>query len=263
MKNQYFGDRRDYFKYDVLERLATDLDEVRQLTCLWMLTPPDGSGQGQVPFVPDPELPELTEFFRTRLISGDPGQTRVSAMGAYFSGRPFAFFSYRVDREDFATTTRARYFASVPEEALQRAVVFFDPDNGLEPGRTTEKHLRFEELAGVLGRMDACSVAVVFQYWRRVRDFWAVMANELVDRLHRPLAYIADPTLAFYVLASSADRRDEVREVLERIATRHTPGVPNHRLVASADDVSLGARRDGVNASTGMNNRADLGLPSG
>lgn len=45
MKNQYFGDRRDYFKYDVLERLATELHEVQRLTCLWMLTPPDGTGQ--------------------------------------------------------------------------------------------------------------------------------------------------------------------------------------------------------------------------
>ncbi len=64
MKNQDFGDARDYFKYDALERLATDLTHVDRLTCLWMLTPPDGTGQGKVPFVPDPELPELTAFFR-------------------------------------------------------------------------------------------------------------------------------------------------------------------------------------------------------
>jgi hypothetical protein len=44
VKNQYFGDRRDYFKYDVLERLATDLPQVERLTCLWILTRPDSSG---------------------------------------------------------------------------------------------------------------------------------------------------------------------------------------------------------------------------
>jgi hypothetical protein len=234
MKNQYFGDRRDYFKYDVLERLSTELPGLQRLTCLWMLTPPDGSGQGRVPFVPDPELPDLTRFFRRRLNSGDPRQTRVGEMGAYFVGRPFGFFSYRDDREDFGPATRSEYFASVPHEALQRAVVFFDPDNGMEPGRATEKHLRFEELAGVLARMDAPSVAVLFQYGRRVGDFWAVMARQLRDRLHRPLAYIAEPALAFYVLAGSADRRDEARGVLQRIATRHTPGVASHRIVATA-----------------------------
>jgi hypothetical protein len=67
-----------------------------------------------------------------------------------------------------------------------------------------------------------------------VRDFWAIMARHLTDRFHRPLAYIAEPTFAFYVLASSRDRRDEVREVLERITTRHTPGVSNHRFVGTA-----------------------------
>lgn len=49
MKNQYFGDKRDYFKYDVLERLAADVPEIQQLTCVWMLTPPDTTGQGKVP----------------------------------------------------------------------------------------------------------------------------------------------------------------------------------------------------------------------
>jgi hypothetical protein len=235
MKNQYFGDRRDYFKYDVLERLVTDLNDLQQLTCLWMLTPPDGTGQGHVPFVPDPELPQLTAFFRARLGSGEPTEPRVGEMAAYFEGRPFRFFSYRDDRDDFGPATRSEYFDSVPDEALKRAVVFFDPDNGMEPGRGTEKHLRFEELEGVLARMEGNSVAVVFQYSRRVRDFWTVMARHMANRLHLPLVFIADPTLAFYVLASSEDRRDKVREVLERIATRHTPGVANRRFVATAD----------------------------
>jgi len=114
--------------------------------------------------------------------------------------------------------------------------VFFDPDNGMEPGRATEKHLRFEELAGVLARMDATSVAVVFQYGRRVGDFWAVMARQLRDRLQCPLVCIAEPTLAFYVLAGSVDRRDEARGVLQRIAARHTPGMASHRIVTTADD---------------------------
>jgi hypothetical protein len=119
VKNQYFGDKRDYFKYDVLERLAADMPDIQQLTCVWMLTPPDATGQGRVPFVPDPELPELTAFFRSRLGSGDPDQTRAGEMRAYFEGHPFRFFSYRDDREDFGRATRAEYFASIPDEALR------------------------------------------------------------------------------------------------------------------------------------------------
>ncbi len=234
MKNQYFGDRRDYFKYDVLERLATDLRDIEQLTSLWMLTRPDSSGQGQVPFVPDPELPELTAFFRERLDSNDAARRRVTEMQTYFKDRPFRFFSYRDDRDDFDSMTRSEYFASVPDEALQHAVVFFDPDNGMEPGRGTERHLRFGELENILGRMDEPSVAVVFQYWRRVRNFWTVMAQELRERLGHPLVYIADPTLAFYVIADSDERRNQVQHVLEQIAIRHTPGISQGRKVSAA-----------------------------
>jgi hypothetical protein len=234
MKNQYFGDKRDYFKYDVLERLATDVSDIQQLTCVWMLTPRDASGQGRVPFVADPELPELTEFFRSRLDSGDRNRTRVAEMRVYFGGRPFRFFSYRDDREDFGVASRMEYFASIPDEALRSSVVFFDPDVGMEPAFGDEKHLRFDELASVLARMDETSLAVVFQYARRVPDFWTLMAHQLLDRAHRPLAYIAEPSLAFYVLSSSVPRRDETLEVLNRIAARHTPGVAARRIVGMA-----------------------------
>jgi hypothetical protein len=234
MKNQYFGDKRDYFTYDVLERLAANVPDIRQLTCLWMLTPPDTTGQGRVPFVADPELPELTAFFRSRLDSGDQNQTRVGEMRTYFEGRPFRFFSYRDDKEDFGLATRTEYFASIPDEALRRSVVFFDPDVGMEPGSGNEKHLRFAELAGVQERMDEASVAVVLQYARRVSDFWSLMAKQLWERLHRPLAYIAEPALALYVLASSSPRREAALEVLRGIATRPAPGVGARRVVGTA-----------------------------
>jgi hypothetical protein len=50
-----------------LDGLASDLVGVESLTCLWMLTPSDGSNQGLVTFVPDPELANLTAFFHDQL----------------------------------------------------------------------------------------------------------------------------------------------------------------------------------------------------
>ncbi len=235
MKQQYFGDARDYFKYDVLERLASDLGAIERLTCLWMLTAPDGTRQGQVPFTDDPELPELTEFFRERLVADDPAQRRVGEMRSYFANRPFALVSYRDDREDFGPGTRAEYFSCVADEALRRAVVFFDPDVGMEPGRATAKHLRFDELGEILSRMDRASVAVVFQYRRRVADCWELIASQLTMRLGCPVAYIAEGVLAFYVIAQSQSRLAEVVGVLERTARRHTPGAPLGRTVRMRD----------------------------
>ena len=93
MKNQYFGDARDYFKYDVLDRLACDLPEMHGLALLWMLTRSDRTDHGQVAFVPDPELPALTRFFHERLEPRDETRCRVSEMPLYFADRPFSTFS--------------------------------------------------------------------------------------------------------------------------------------------------------------------------
>jgi hypothetical protein len=170
VKNQYFGDARDYFKYDVLERLASDLTGIDALTCLWMLTRSDGTSQGQVKFVPDPELTALTAFFHDRLDPRDEARCQVSEMSYFFADRRFRLLSYRDDRDDFDWMTRARYFRDIPAESLSRAVVFFDPDTGIEPRRCTAAHLRFDELKSVVGRMDDQSVAVIFQFQRRVAD---------------------------------------------------------------------------------------------
>ena len=106
MKDEYFGDARDFFKYDVLERIASNLADIERLTCLWMLTRSDSTGQGKVSFVADPELPELTAFFRERLESEDASLRCVTEMRTYFKDRPVGFFSYRDDRDDFGWATR-------------------------------------------------------------------------------------------------------------------------------------------------------------
>jgi hypothetical protein len=240
MKNQYFGDRRDYFKYELLERLSADLPDIDRLTCLWMLTAPDRTGQGRVAFSSDPGLPELTRFFRSRLTASDPRKQRVLEMRSYFVNRPFACHSYRANREDFGSD-RHEYFAAIPAAWLERAVVFFDPDNGMEPTQVTEKHLRFEEVSDVLARMDPTSVVVIFQFARRLRDFWQTMARQLGHRLCRPVAYIADPTLAFYVVAKDRARLGEIVDVLQGVATRPRSAGASPRTVGYVGGAALDA----------------------
>jgi hypothetical protein len=125
VKDQYSGDARDYFKYDVLESILLAYGGLEQLTCIWMLTPPDVTGQGRVPLVPDPELPELTRFFRERQ---DPTRRRVAEMPTYLGRHGHSVFSYRDDRADFSNRARSNYFGDIPATALIASLVFFDPD---------------------------------------------------------------------------------------------------------------------------------------
>ena len=45
VKNQYFGDRNDFFKYDLLIFLAEHL-AAKKLSIVWMRTEDDGSQDG-------------------------------------------------------------------------------------------------------------------------------------------------------------------------------------------------------------------------
>ena len=46
VKNQYFGDQNDYFKYDLLLFLAEGLSGLKRLSVVWMLTANDKSNDG-------------------------------------------------------------------------------------------------------------------------------------------------------------------------------------------------------------------------
>jgi hypothetical protein len=215
VKDQYFGDARDYFKYHLLEEMMRNVPGLQRLVCLWMLTTPDDSGEGNVPFVVSPELPELSAFLRQRLQLGD---RRVRHMREYFRERDVEYVPWGDEPPYFTGDNRAAYFGSIPDGVLHRALVFFDPDIGLSSGRLTPKHLSFDDLGSVYNRLEHHSIALVYQHrWRRA-DFWEWMAFELKRRLGGPLGYIADPSVAFYVAPKATGQIEAINEVLERVA---------------------------------------------
>jgi len=215
MKNQYFGDKRDYFKYRLLEALTLGIPGLKQLTCLWMLTRPIENNDGRKPFVADPADSRLAAFL-VRCRAREVHDIRV--MQKYFQSTGCRFFSFRDQPKDyFSRENRSEYFRVVPDAALQRSLVFFDPDNGLEPdGGASSAHLRYQELAQVFSRMDTHSVAVVYQHLPRIKasTFWPTIATRISKQLKRPVAFVADGDLAFYVAPRDPSRFEPVMSVL-------------------------------------------------
>ena len=185
--------------------------------CVWMLTPPDDSREGNVRFNENPELSTLTTFLRRHLEAGD---RRIRHMRAYFAERGFEYIPWG-DEPPYFHEERQDYFTTIPEGHLRHTLVFFDPDVGLTHKSPTKKHLSFDELADIYDRMDDESVAVVFQYWVRKRDFWKTRAVEIASRLKSPVTYVADPSVAFYVIPRSPTRVDPIEQSLHRVASRH------------------------------------------
>src|SRR5688572_7944551 len=107
MKDQYFGDARDYFKYHLLEELMTRVPGAGRLVCLWMLTSPDRSSEGNVRFVESAELPELTAFLRRYLEAGD---RQVRHMREYFRDRGIEYLPWGDEPPYFTGPRRRVYF---------------------------------------------------------------------------------------------------------------------------------------------------------
>ncbi|GAC1578493.1 MAG: hypothetical protein NVS3B24_10970 [Candidatus Dormibacteria bacterium] len=215
VKDQYFGDSRDYFKYHLLESLVRQPPRIDRLVCLWMLTPPDLSGDGNVPLVESRELPELARFLLGHVQVDD---RKVKHLREYFRERGIEYLPWGDERPYFTRERRETYFRNVPADKLDNAVVFFDPDVGLTSSAPTPKHLAFEELKGVRARMGPDTIAVVYQHAQRKKDFWATMAAELRRSLQTSVGYVAESAVAFYIIPGAGMSPASIEEVLGTVA---------------------------------------------
>ena len=226
MKDQYFGDARDYLKYHLLQRLVTAVPSARRLTCLWMLTPPDRTGQGNVPFVKNDELPALSGFLASSLARGE---RRVRLLRAYFAEQQI---TYRPHGDEgppyFSQRTRAAYFESVPSGDLNDAIVFCDPDVGVTWGKPTAKHIHIDELRTLWDRMGDTSVLVVVQFAQRKPSFFPARAKALEEACAAPVRWVQEHPVAFFVLpkpaADTAAVERAMRDVAESAGRRRVYG---------------------------------------
>lgn len=228
MKNQYFGDRRDLFKYDLL----LDLIEAHgfgNLTLVPMLTPDDGSGEGRLTQANcGGRRRALYDFFKTSIESHQQDIRRLHKIMPMY-GVDFKAFR---DGVWFEHEHSAEYFDAVPSKYLTQSVVFVDPDIGLETGSPSymrkqglEKYLLYSDLVSIWKRFSPNSVVVVYQHLqkdarkragdveRRVRD--------LQIRLKSSAWAIQWNYLAFVAATRDVDVADRIREAMQSHADRH------------------------------------------
>lgn len=222
MKNQFFGDKRDYLKYSLLETLATRTPDIRQLTCIWLLTPDTGSSHGSLQLQPCRGHEDLAAFLTQCRIDGIRD---VRSIERYFAGKSFRFNSFGSDATKTFGLHRDAYFAQVDEKWLHSAVVFLDPDNGMEPaGGAKPSHVTYAELHRLFHRMDSWSIAVVYQHLpRRVASlFWEEVATKIAAALRTPTLYVAESDVAFYLIPKTSSRVARLDEVLRTFAESWT-----------------------------------------
>jgi hypothetical protein len=226
LKNQYFGDVRDLFKYDLaLECLEAGM--LHQFTLIPMLTPNESTPHGQRTNYKLAKAGKarvkLIRFLNHRI---KKNMRSVFLLREFFSQHyPNTIFNIHQPEPFFTQASRENYFESISDEILVDAVILIDPDVGLagSTGKTDDKHLRYKEAAAIYNKMGANSILIVFQFIPRVKrnEFYLKIGRKLKTEvtLERPVFYVSDNTVVFFIIAKT--KFSETNELLTKYAKRY------------------------------------------
>lgn len=226
MKNQYFADTRDLFKYDLVLELL-EKTQTSRFTFVPMLTPDDPSYNGgrtnyaNIRF--RPKRKEIGSFLQTCLATNN---RKVVMLERFFENeiltkRPeLKIYS---KKKYFSSRKREVYFRDIPRKLLKHSIILVDPDIGLEVpsmrGRE-ENYLTYDEARTIYERMDERSTLLIFQFIPRVRriPYLRNLASELSTQVTRglPVHYVSDNQIAFF---ASVKSRESVATLSNRLAS--------------------------------------------
>ena len=218
---KYFGDQRDYFKFDLVIDLAFCLLPKPRFTNIVMLTPDDDSTHGQVICYKVGNGRSSLYKFLQRCAKA-PNRS-VQDLRSYFNEarEKVEYLPYK-DDAFFSAHSRSTYFANVQQKSLENAVILLDPDTGLLPRtgkKTSSDHVLSSEVLGLKSRMDTSSVLVLFQ-WRGQGRKW----NDLFNYTEKCLGSfnaVFQSNLAFICLAKCSSTRKTLNECLRNYAARN------------------------------------------
>ena len=223
MKNQYFGDINDYWKYGLLRSINRVADF--RILVAWMLTPNDGSTDGKfTKYLTEPKRwstydPSLYLGLCDLLNSNDERsvsqieRTKLLGNSVFFSEQVpdkgkdraswFTALSEKSPGETSGTVLsnwRASWFTALSEKSQDCNFVFLDPDNGLEV--KTKPY----------GRQYSSK----YLFWREIESLWNsgkslliyqhFIFEKRINFIQRMLGSLSGATTGSYVGAFSTPR---------------------------------------------------------
>jgi hypothetical protein len=226
MKDQYFTDERDFFKWDFLEDLLDSLPELSRFTNLAMMTPPDRSGEGG--FVQYPCGNRRRELYQ--FLHQCRNENRVvMELARHYAEKRFAYWQHP---ETYMWDERDQYFGRVTADQLADALIFFDPDIGLERRNESymrnqgiDKYLADDSLQSIAARSKR-SVIVVYQHLQRDKRLTLANARERCQRLQQLVGtasshLVCDGDIAFLTTTNNPLLTDKLRDAVNVHAKNH------------------------------------------
>jgi hypothetical protein len=225
VKNQYFGDNKDLFKYDlVLMIMQAGLAE--RFTFVPMLTHPDGTNHGgkadRSQARAGSRNKELLTFLDECI---NTGQKDIEQMNSFFQRYGVGMTIYYGGDGYFSHWKRQSYFAGIKNGLLSKSLILIDPDNGLEVKSSGEKHLLYSEVKRLYERMDEDSILMIYQYFPRVSrlEYLNDRLQELKDKVSGDYPVcIDDNEIAFFFLTKNEALEHSLTHLISDYAERYS-----------------------------------------
>lgn len=224
MKNQYFGDIRDLFKYDLIFELLFRSD-LNHFTFIPMLTENELNTHGgkiNYTMAKAGTKRELLLRFLEKCVKGN--RRDIIELEKLFGSRSFPKkleLEIYEKNSYFSNKTRNVYFSAINLRLLTKSVILVDPDTGLEvksmKGKEN-KYVRYDEVKLLYDRMDTCSILLIFQFIPRVKreKYISEISNSLKKNVagESPIYFISDNQIVFFVLHKGWKIRKSLEDII-------------------------------------------------
>lgn len=221
MKNQYFGDNKDLFTYDLIYHIM-QAGLVNQFTFIPMLTRNEAKSYGakydRNKAKVGTQNKELMSFLDSCLREN---RRNIKQLESFFARYGIKMTIYSGQDEYFSHQQRQDYFTQIGDELLTDSLIFVDPDVGLEVTRSGEKHLLFDEVQNLYQRMGQSSILMLFQHFPRQdhHQYLHRRAEELAEKItgETPVC-IDDNEIIFFFLTKNEPLEHDLTHLIEQYA---------------------------------------------
>ena len=220
MKNQYFGDNKDLFTYDLIWQIM-QAGLVEHFTFIPMLTGNDDKGHGEKynrdKAKAGTENKELMGFLDECV---KEGRRDIKQLESFFAQKGIKMTIYQ-ESEYFSGKNRREYFERIGNGLLSKSLVFVDPDVGLEVEKSGEEHILYDEVRNLYQRMDESSILMLYQYLPRKprQEYLNARCEELKEKISGDFPVcIDDGEVAFFFLTKAQSLEHELTHVVGEYA---------------------------------------------
>ena len=225
MRNKYFGDIRDLFKFDLALWIASST--FKRMTYVPMLTKPDRKKHtGKYDYETARagwQNHELIRLLRACVIGMDGHSKDIREIVPYFQANGIEIAAYK-DDDHLTVKSRYTYWDDLAATMLPDSLVLVDPNTGMENSNPTEDHLLHTELEALLGGLTENSILMLYQHFPMFfshEKFLASRSDDLNKCVgHSPL-YITDNEIIFFFMARSAESEARVKGPLGHYNERY------------------------------------------